>query len=522
MRKDRIMKKTDSKKNVMLLCLSTLNIRFNLSKYTYHFRGEDWPLEGYLTNEAPVKSVIQKLNQNHGQRLDRIVEICSKDVQKNIQEGKLSDDLEQDYGQKIFEKSHKTFFEEAIQNFAEKENACYKKENIEFCPIEIASFSNEEKIAQAVINAANEVMKDYEDIDLYIDFNGGPRNVAALFLGVTNLMKLRNVKIREIIFMEHKQDGKSPVKNMDAIFGCVDLAAGLNEYINYGRVCMLTEYFRKCENPNIQRILQTLGDFSNNMQLCLTGYVLENKEKIKRELEEYLANKEEKRGVYEKLFSFVAEDILRGCRQLLEGDLPEMILWCLDKEFIHQALIFYTERMPAYFWDSGIFCPSMEERQAYACWQIDCELDDREKGKENPYRFMNEKYCWMVHYLTEIEPVICEENLTSLSAADRENPENYEICGIIGTRIEAAQEQAGKVLKALCPKAGRACSIVPKENYKELEQAMVEYFLIQSQCMGSDRRIAELADEGKLWSYPEMYRALKTAADRLCRIRQKH
>ena len=74
-------------------------------------------------------------------------------------------------------------------------------------------------------------MEDSEDVELYIDYNGGQRYVAFMILAISNLMKLRNIEIKEIMTMnrDNRIDNITPIQNMKAVFGSIDLVAGINE-----------------------------------------------------------------------------------------------------------------------------------------------------------------------------------------------------------------------------------------------------------------------------------------------------
>lgn len=544
------------KKNVMLLCLSTLSWRGSENRYTYKFKDEMYSLTGYMTNEAPVKRIIEQLKMDKGKRLDRIVMICSDTTEKKKTGETNPPEKESDWelyrkkqsrclgnGKPVFDMTHADYFEEVIKEFSEQTDACYQEEPVKFYRVGISDFSNEMDVINAVVQSANEVMKEFADIDLYIDFNGGPRNVAVLILGIANLMKLRNVNIREISTMdfENKKDGIVPIENMDAVFGSVDLVAGINEYINYGRIHILKRYFEKCQNPRIQMILHNLENFANNMQLCAIDYVMKNKENLKKDLNEYLRGRKGKSAedVYELMFSFVAEDILRGCRPLLEGDLPEMIQWCVDREFIQQAMIFYTECMPEYFHRKHIFGPTREEREEFNGWQADCELkryvpEDILKDYREKYIFMNHEYCWMNYYLQKIRPVLNMDDTMVIGTAemsdtadvpdiaelsgmvDMGKPEDYDICKIIGNQIDGAIEEARFLIGSL--REGSKCAESSVDSW-ELRQILVEYFAIRRQSERREQRIVKLGDKGMLWSYQEMCSVLRAVSERLYRLK---
>ena len=518
-------------------------------------------VKGRMTNEAPAKYVIDKLNNDHNQRLDRIVMICSEAVRKKITQDKSTSnevhkntapdksssnevhkntapdkststevhentapdkssstkekEKEEEEKKKkyeaehtlilnkdesVFRLTHIEYFKRVITAFAENINTCYKDTRIDFKDTSITNFSDETNVIKAVIDSASKVVEDYEDVNLYIDFNGGPRNVAVLIMGLSHLMKLRNVTIKEIMYMdfENKKNHIIPIENMDALFGCTDLVSGVNEYVNYGRIHILKNYFNGCKDEKIKIILRDLEDFSNNMQLCLTDYVMENKEKIKNALKQY-QNNNQTSSSYEIMFSFVAEDILRGCNKLLEGTLPDIILWCIEKDFIQQALTFYIELLPAYLWENKIFFPTLAEEQDYAGWRIDREYGLDDSSDDIPYnylklsRHMDDKYYWM-HYYKD-----CATGNTD------------------GSLLEETSQKADYMLSLLSPEINRAGKSEDIDT-DTLRQILTEYYLIHSQRISSRHSTTQLGNTGNLWSYQEMHEALKKAVLRLSEL----
>lgn len=507
-------------KNVMLLCMSPLKWMFGKSTYSYQLQDETIAYVcGRMTNEAPVKSLIKKLKKDHNQRLDRIVMICSEKVLSEIirdDEPLRNDSQKQLYqilhdyilseGKCMFNITHKDYFEWIIKNYAATVDDCYKEKEIDFNVTHISDFSDETDVIKAVTESASQVMKDYKDINLYIDFNGGPRNVAVLIMGLSNLMKLRNVTVKEITYMDFDNKERNnnivSVENMNALFRVVDLVSGVNEYVSYGRIRILKEYFKSCDDQRIHIILRVLEDFSNNMQLCLTDYIMANKEQVKNALKSYQANTGASSS-YEIMFSFVAEDILRGCRNLLEGSLPEMILWCIEKEFLQQALQLYIELVPAYLWDNKIFCPTVTEEQEYICWRIDQEYcsDKTADTYRNFSRHMDDKYYWMHYYL----PKDANPDHPSLYQT---NPANTDYINNINQKTEY-------MLSLLTPDMNRANTSIDTDHLRGI---LRDYFLIHNQRISSRYSITQLGNTGELWDYQEMRQKLQTAALRLSEI----
>jgi len=104
-------------KNVMLLCMSPLKWWSDENEYSYRFRnGAIGNVHGRMTNEAPVKSLIEKLKRDYNQRLDRIVMICSEKVTKETIEKDESQKNEPLIdGKHIWDLTHKDYFEGIIK-----------------------------------------------------------------------------------------------------------------------------------------------------------------------------------------------------------------------------------------------------------------------------------------------------------------------------------------------------------------------------------------------------------------------
>ena len=66
------------------------------------------------------------------------------------------------------------------------------------------------------------------------------------------------------------------IKNTQNIYESSELIAIIGEYINYGRIKGLKEYFKKAQNKEINKLLDVMEEFSNNLQLCRTSSIMEN------------------------------------------------------------------------------------------------------------------------------------------------------------------------------------------------------------------------------------------------------
>lgn len=288
-----------------------------------------------------------------------------------------------------------------------------------------------EALSKAVIEAADQITADDVETDLYIDFNGGPRDVAFMIYSLANLMKLRNVTVRQILTMNYENPVTKLVGGVEmsgihievrnAVFESVDLIAAINEYVKYGRIQGLREYFdidlpsnaagagvradgRMTAAPEDdlsafpargerKQLLDQMEEFAGNLQLCRTDYIMSHKEELNQALCDYAERGgqlsvaaghsdssspitettaagagAEEGTIHDQLFRYVIKDIQRGYQGLLDGNLPDIIEWCVRHDYIQQAVTFCSEKLPWYFWNQGICRPSDAEAQEY--WKI--------------------------------------------------------------------------------------------------------------------------------------------------------
>lgn len=395
-------------KNVLLLCMSAIKeegIKENQYVYTLGDGKKQDEVWGFVTNEAPMRYVMKMVFPN---KLDRIVIICSDEVSnRKIEISKCNESGKEVGNQRrdsFQEKIQKLFFGKKefklvdyYKKLVELETADYDYVP-EYKEIPISDNPEDTEVAEAVINAVNNVMefpdKD-NDIHLYIDYNGGPRYVAFMQVVLAQFLKTRNVQLEQIITMNfgNKQNGKVPIQNLLSIFDSTNLIGSINEYINYGRIKGLKEYFKKAQNKEINKLLDVMEEFSNNLQLCRTSSIMENAGALSKEFEVFINKAEleeqsKKDNTYTQLFRYVIRDIQKEFQPLLNKDIAEIIGWCIEKQYIQQALTFCSECLPQYLWDTGLYKAKDEEYKEVL--QVISDVKNKTNGRENPSKELKE------------------------------------------------------------------------------------------------------------------------------------
>ena len=270
--------------------------------------------------------------------------------------------------------------------------------------------------------------------------------------------------------------------------------------------------------------------FANNLQLCKTSYVMQKRKELQGLLKNYQDTKknEQKLSAYERMFLYVVNDILEGYKGIFEGDLPSVIKWCLEKDFIQQALTFCSEEMPDYFWRMGIYAPSEVEKNEYAYL-----IEQIRKGKvreaksffSNGMSKSSSKYAynWLIKYVDKVETDKAYENFVKNASKEyREilcnNPywkprkeEKIEFKHFNMSNMSKdskgmanANDKAGRLLHFISK--GRVVSICQDERV--LKEVIMVYFLLKDQRNNTNHASDGQKDESA-WSYEIICRVLK-------------
>ena len=100
---------------------------------------------------------------------------------------------------------------------------------------------------------------------------------------------------------------------------------------------------------------------AENLQLCNTTYIMNNRRRLTKRLNRFIRNKaDDGSSIDTLLFYYVANDILSGYKGLLKGQLPDFIFWCIDLVFFQQAITLCCDQMPKFFLENKILFPSVQ------------------------------------------------------------------------------------------------------------------------------------------------------------------
>ncbi len=383
--------------NIMITNVSVIN-RYLKNEYTDE-SGQYADITGYITNEAPVKYLMQKLNATD-EKLDKLILIASDDVNQKVEiklqkdEGnkKEVEQFEADYGNGKM--TSVEILEDKITKFSiEKNIPCP-----EFEVVELSDGVNGDGFSEisdtAVVNAVDKVncklideSRKCRNLNVYIESNGGVRYVIVMLLSVMNILEkvYANIKLQGVysmIYNKKTEDKKIPILDTSMTYASIELFSAMNEFIYYGRAKALEDYFEKRFTKrkesdekydpvifqDIKKCINKLQKIADDMQLCRTEQIIDNfyeSESIRDVLNKFKDTYANEKDPDSKIFLSVIENIRSEYNDIYDNpnpnkflNLPKIIKWCIDKDYIQQALTLCSERLPQYFIESGILCIS--------------------------------------------------------------------------------------------------------------------------------------------------------------------
>lgn len=383
--------------NIMITNVSVIN-RYLKNEYTDE-SGQYADITGYITNEAPVKYLMQKLNATD-EKLDKLILIASDDVNQKVEiklqkdEGnkKEVEQFEADYGNGKM--TSVEILKDKIIKFSDEKNIPCP----EFEVVKLSDGGNGGTFSEisdtAVVNAVDEVnQKLIEEshkccnLNVYIESNGGVRYVIVMLLSVMNILQkvYANIKLQGVysmIYNKKTDDQKIPILDTSMTYASIELLSAMNEFIYYGRAKALADYFDKRFTKrkesdekydpvifqDIKKCINKLQKIADDMQLCRTEQIIDNfyeSESIRDVLNKFKDTYANEKDPDSKIFLSVIENIRSEYNDIYDNpnpnkflNLPKIIKWCIDKDYIQQALTLCSERLPQYFIESGILCIS--------------------------------------------------------------------------------------------------------------------------------------------------------------------
>lgn len=231
-------------------------------------------------------------------------------------------------------------------------------------------------VSRRILAFKDSVMGDQNEVRLYMDTTGGPRNAAMILLVISRIMAYHGITVRGVYYSSLKRIDNVPkeitVHRILDVYNLFDMIAGFEEFKLFGSAKKLNEYFDdedaspskdEAIDSSTHQLLAAMDGFSEAINISSRGAF----EKSIASLDESLAlvkasarDDSRSKSFDQELVELLQQPIEESYAELLEhhhndtSDELAYIDWCLDHDYLQQALTLFCEYVPEYVVDKGI------------------------------------------------------------------------------------------------------------------------------------------------------------------------
>lgn len=233
------------------------------------------------------------------------------------------------------------------------------------------------EMSKKILEFKDTFTNDKDEVRLYMDITGGPRNAAMILLVISRLLAYHGIIVDDVYYSGYKEiengPGEITVHKVLDIYELFDIIAGFEEFKLFGSAKKLNTYFKPPENigtGNIEstaiatkKLLNAMDSFSEAINISSRGAF----EKSIARLDDSLAlvhstanNTDNNKTFDQELIELLHKPIEQSYTTLLQhhrnhaSDELAYIDWCLDHDYLQQALTLFCEYVPEYAVDKGI------------------------------------------------------------------------------------------------------------------------------------------------------------------------
>ena len=318
-------------KNIIVMAMSTLPLNSKvenpeLTKNYFRLQEDDNEGEAYYGQLEPTSKMILKKEKS----LDKIIILATP---------KAQEPRKFIYNKKSKKISAVDFYLERMKISDEEKG---KGKRVEVIDLD----ENKEKLGSAIsetIDAIRQywnINKNSDEINLWVDTQGGFRNVVLVMNAIISLLKVDGIKPQGIYSMDFNRDKSvQDIIDQTNTYKIFDFVSGVNEFSRYGRVEQLEEYYKSI-NKDVPKEIQKMKSIVESIQMCdMVSF-----DKNLREFREMANELSEK----DTLLNIFWNQIKKDYGNLLSNSCTglDIVAWFYKKKFYQQAITYIEAKMP--------------------------------------------------------------------------------------------------------------------------------------------------------------------------------
>lgn len=354
-------------KHIMLMFLSDIKTIFDKDTQTVSISKADYIdlHDGFgkteSTNESAIRYLLQEGWQNQQiTAIDRLFVFASKVVRTQYVGNPKNKVLYKDENNQSY--THLAFFKHRLQSsgILPAVDECLSEHTIypydEDVPVN--------RSMEMVINMAG-MIQEYiasipdSEVVLHVDLSGGMRHVSMMMLELMRLMEYNQVQIGKVLYSNYNPRNKEgKVEEATNVYQFFNLISGAEEFVRYGSVSALLDYYRihpeLDKSSALEKLLRAMEQFAEEIKLCHRGNFERSIQELKAAIHDFKAENIDLSG--NRLMKQMMKRIETEYGILFnpDGTALDSIRWCLHHDYLQQAITLYTETVPDYLFKKGV------------------------------------------------------------------------------------------------------------------------------------------------------------------------
>lgn len=358
------------------------------------------------TNESAVRYLAQENEKNSAiVRLDKIFAFATNKIrklyvgQKNAEDENWAKDAVDEKGNKL---THLDYFKYRLrtEGIIDDIDSCITEDDAvagtvgTVCPFDEET-DDVKQTMMTIVGMANRIQAyiqslppaEQEAVVLHADMTGGFRHASMMMLAVMRLMQYQGVKIGHVVYSNYNWDLKEgTVQEIGDIYHMFDLVAGAEEFVTFGSVNTIKDYFAKPNyagdnTPHLENLIKSMDSFAEAIKMTRRSNFNSAIESLKDSILKFhpVAG-----NLNDAMMDLLQKRIKSDYEKLFEKDVLTPIEWCLKHDYVQQALMLYTESVPPFLFTENILQISEDSLQSV----INAKGDDR----SDPYVYLFNNY----------------------------------------------------------------------------------------------------------------------------------
>ena len=318
------------------------------SRFTYdNSKGEKIEEKYYSQLEPITRMLIEE-----GRQPDEVIMLCTEEAiaKKNIKWGDEEDAISpcEFYESRINEyRSKDIIYTKIPQSLNELKDLGKAGEGTDTIDPNLPE-SKREAVAEVAAYLLQK-KKENKELHVWIDTQGGMRDISLLMNAVVSLLKTSAITIEDIYSINFT-DGIGKIMKQNDTYRIFEFVSGMNEFIEYGRADQLVTYYQNIEQKEPPEIIHAMQKLSNAIMVCDTEKFDAQLETLRREIKQYEGSGND------VLFSVFMEQIQMDYKNLLNDTCTalDVIEWLSAKKMYQQTLTYLESKIPEEWEKLGI------------------------------------------------------------------------------------------------------------------------------------------------------------------------